>query len=712
MNPDPQCEVPLTIQDLFRKASFHLASSSANNGQQQGQVRIVTFQGQVVHFISATNLSASKHTATTSVVPSISVPSDPLRYPLQQQALQFFKKKGNGAPPDYIIWLAPPLPQEHTTDITHTDVNSRKHRRSVSKESRTTPAKGDRVMIVLSSDDEQHDNDKAKTDDQSDNSSAVSWSDSAASDSEMERGSGQYNNDNLPEAMVAVLISRSFDQSSQDFRERFRRGDVVHVNRAAMLYGKMEGHMVISCVGVPGKTTFKVIPAPRQPKKRTSRVRTTSRSAPSEDWVEDRISWTATAQLHSTELGNLSQQGSKKRTWAISESVTDDESEAIEPASQVFSYKKTRQSSRSPGKARTPLLSLRPQLAPNLNPLDLLVRVNDSRVRSSVSHRDGIVYFSNLWSDTFNSSSISCVSTPTSSISSANISAQVYGVSGSSSSSNVDNPCEIWNTTRHICWLTKIHSVRIRAVCAECANDYKNLECVFGCRSRKWRLEIRMKCTVSDGTAEVELRVQDDQEKIMWTLLGLMLKSSASSSADNESTSQPIDPFDKVRNKVLRILARRGEFSFKAATPRSHPFTALPTISTTNKNSKAEKGRGLNQQITSFEASGKDHVDSIGEDQTQRAKMEEQLWLDICTARPEKRESFLLYATTSTPDVASALVAGKSAKLKKTRLWMNRQTAIETLVRPPFVLRAVDIEWIRPQTEARILLKQLHSVHP
>ncbi|KAG0351955.1 hypothetical protein BGZ54_003008, partial [Gamsiella multidivaricata] len=443
-------------------------------------------------------------------------------------------------------------------------------------------------------------------------------------------------------------------------------------------------------------------------------------------------------------------EGSKKRISVSSPSPDTPMNRGINSEG----VKKVCQETTRSGRHSTPALNFRQRQdrARGLNALDLLVPTihnrhnGDPNCRVNKDKTSKVDYFSTLWCEAPITAATSVhprSEAPTTSDSS-NSRTGSHNASGSTRT-----------ITRHICWLTRIDRALLRAICAECSNVYKNLECVFGCQSRKWRLDIQMECSVSDGTAEVQLLVLKDLQDVMWTLLGVMKKATdepsgqvgssldiASGATEHKcredangaslgglvnhtnsalTSSQFTDAYQDVRNKVLRIVARRGELSF-----RTGPL--LPKTINNQKGGSKSAIKPMSGQISlpSVTSVG-GFVESIDQDESHRAKAEEKLWLDICSGRPRTRDKFLLHATTApglgapaqsltvagsssavTPAVSTA-TGGKNTQLRTSFVKMNRHTTIMTLVRPPLVLRAVDVERIGSQTEAMILMEQLQN---
>ncbi|KAF9992280.1 hypothetical protein BGZ79_003284 [Entomortierella chlamydospora] len=727
----------LDIGHLFIKA----CSSSSHHGSESTQIkcrRVLSFRGSVVHSISKTNIhidstsaEASAHDPTTHI---IDVPPDPIRFPIHHYALQMFKKLHNGMSPDHIVWLSsfqesPAVP--NATQIQASpNVQTRQHNsleRRVVKGQRQKEAEqeGNRVVLILDTDDEERDS--ATDDGDNDNTSEISWSDSNhGSDSDLgsESGSETHSVREIPNKMVAVLLSDTFldssnyngDSSRATSTLCFRPGDSVWVSEAAMLSEEIEGKMVVSFLGVQGRSSFWITPiSPFTAYDRCSKSnrmdctnQTKKRRAPSE--------------MRSIGQNNDCWEP-KKRSRARTPSPKDiHEVIDIESLDKSKIPRKIRPHNILDGVSRTrTTTAFQLDRLLELDPLDLLVqrRENSDHPQGNSSLDSSRIkdldYFSDILSRSSRPVTAPVTITPPGSIC-------PLANAGTDSNGTQD-------VTWHICWLTGIRSVMVRAICNECENDYKNKSCIFYCRSHKWRIKTHMECSVSDGTAEANLLIPEDRDDIMWALLGLMKNtrntSKISSSADNSPTFSDTrlgghDSFDSgdvphksmtvmdqhqdIRKRALRVIARRGVLSFNST-------------STTASNQK---------NISKF-ASVESHVEANY--QTHQEKMEEEFWLKICTAHSKKRETFLLSATTSnctaimqpaeplsssstrTRETTTALGAkGKDAKLKTSTLWMNRRTMIQTIVRPPLVIQAVDVEWIQPVTEARILLNRLNCM--
>ncbi|KAF9166743.1 hypothetical protein BGX20_000120 [Mortierella sp. AD010] len=727
----------LDIGHLFIKAY----SSSSHPGSSSTQIkrrRVLSFRGSVVHAISKTNIhidstsaEAGAHDPSTHI---IDVPPDPIRFPIHHYALQMFKKLHNGISPDHIVWLSsfqesPTVP--NATQIQPSpNVQTRQHqtreRRVVNgQRQKEAEREGNRAVLILDTDDEERD--CAMDDGDNDNASEISWSDSnRGSDSDFgsEPGSETRGVREIHSKMVAVLLSDALLDSSNDNGDSsratstlcFRPGDSVWVSEAAMLSEEIEGKMVVSFLGVQGQSSFWITPiSPFTTYDRCSKSnrmdctnQTKKRRAPSE--------------MRSIGQNNDCLEP-KKRSRARAPSPKD-----IHEVIDIESLDR----SKSPGKiglhnildevsrTRTTTAFQLDRLL-GLDPLDLLVQRRENsdhpQGNSSLdsSRIKDVDYFSDILSRSPQPFAAPVTITPPGSIC-------PLANAGTDSNGTQD-------VTWHICWLTGIRSVMVRAICNECENDYKNKSCIFYCRSHKWRIKTHMECSVSDGTAEADLLIPEDRDDIMWTLLGLMKNtrntSKISSSVDNSPAFSDVglgergsfdnegvshksvtamDQHQDIRKRALRIIARRGVLSFNSTSATAS-----------------------NQKNISNLASVESHV--AANYQTHQEKMEEEFWLKICTERSRKRETFLLSATASnctaitqhaeppsssstrTREATTALGAKvKDAKLKTSTLWMNRRTMIQTIVRPPLVIQAVDVEWIRPVTEARILLNRLNCM--
>ncbi|CAO3574667.1 unnamed protein product [Mortierella alpina] len=583
---DPSQEPLLTVCDLFTKArpsqprlphphhsppaasaSASASSSSQPLGRAHSQARVVTFVGQIVHIL--TNPWPDQKT--------IAVPQDPLRYPLQRQALRLYQKKCHDLPLDLIIWLAPlgdqahsPLKAPNTSRVVEASNPAVKQKRQDSNATEDPSVKRE---------------DNAST--------ALSWSDSdrsqfsqADSSSDDEDGdAGALMVQPLPNTMVAVLLSQVFDQDKdkdkdkdrnmrwRSLQKRLRSGNIVTVRKAVMLFDEINGTKVVSCVGIPDRTTFKVAPWPHRSSKSKVSISSTS---------DDRMTSRAAPGLRI---------GSKKRKPSIDSSSSGQHEDGVPltPAKRarikvqagrqhkdkvapstdcVESPNASKQEKATPFEERLSLRkSLVPASTPAPNSLQLLVRRVQEHMFSNLNHgKEKITYFSTLVSNASYRSinSGSSRTTPDlrsrgSSSSNGLNTSRSNSVSSSSSDShnnysnnNNDSNSTAGQTapTRHMCWLRDIRCATLRAMCAECGNSYKNLSCVFGCRSRTWRLGIRMECIVSDGTGQARMVVADDQEDVLWTLLGLDIKT-GSASCDLAG------PHAISKNTVLATVARR-----------------------------------------------------------------------------------------------------------------------------------------------------------
>ncbi|KAF9090820.1 hypothetical protein BGX27_002142 [Mortierella sp. AM989] len=697
MNPFLSTESFLNIEDLFKSHPPPPLPSSSSQSKTAKRRRILSFKGSVVHAISKLSATSSKE---------IDVPPDLARFPIHRHAQQAFKKLNNGMSPDHIIWLQEsnnPKEQEKNGPVLILDTD-------------------EEITGETSLTDIEHNNRDI------DSTSEVSWSDSDQESNSIIDSSKCETNQVIPDKMVAVLLSDAFfdpgtnhgDSSDTVSNLSFKPGDSIWVSRA-MLFEEIDENMLVSLLGVQGRSLFRVKPAsPPTTYNRSDELKrldggkkSRKRRAPTDMRAMERYQ----------RLG-----GSKMRKSAPSPKDTPD----VIDIESLDKFKRLRKSSPDSSQgtttSHTPLnATFHHDRLRDLDPLDLLVhnrRSSDSRqgnANSDTNNSQDIAYFSNIWSD---------IAVP----------GTVAQEGSAMDSTFIGTEIEIDShykeiTTRHICWLTGIRSAMVRAICNECGNDYKSKSCVFYCRSHKWRLKIHMECSVSDGTAEVTLSVPENREDIMWTLLSLMKKSdrhdsyidnsSATSEVfpirqeelgnttyDNENVASQskiiIDQHKDMRNRILRIIARRGALNFNAslATTSNHkPMSTTPS-------------------------SVKAYMESIDDCQTHQEKMEEKLWFNICTAHSRNRETFLLHATkmtsigNSAAPVMQSLVDSsslsstasnetligtteKNEKLKTSVFWINRRTKVQTLIRPMLVLHAVQVEWIEPMTEAKILLDRL-----
>ncbi|KAG9070498.1 hypothetical protein KI688_008036 [Linnemannia hyalina] len=744
----------LTIHDLFLKASSSPSTAKASDQQQSD---ILSFVGQVAHSISSSQIS--RLLAAKQDQELLDQQLD--RLPLHSDALSTFKARGDGSLPDKIVWLVP-LQTVPDDPVAHCTRRAASRRASTT---RPTPAisknlkernKQDSVVVVLDSGDEaekqkpltetdehppQPSNNKQEVDNGA--TSCVSWSDSNVSRSEAE----EHFEDALTMTMVALLLHTASQQDGPSSSRPFKRGDVVEVTDALMLQQELACYRVVTCVGITDTTFYRISPAhqslrtklpdvqipvrrqsgpPKKPFSTTAPTREKTKEqkrsrsdsvptcekglTPSKARKKSRSGTVLTCEKGSTPSG------ARKRSRS-GDAVLDgdsDEGVVLIPESSK-DKKRTRRDEQGVNNSPTQLPKPWSHQALNSGDLDPLKfhapaqkwkRILDSRIsRSGSCNR--VDYICNVWCSlpTAPSSATSISGTPSSS----------DGTTGSTTGSDT--------ITRHICRINTIQRVQIRAVCAECENDYRSQMCMFGCSSRRWRTQVEMECTISDGTSVAELRLGSDQEAVMWTLLGLKEASrdrSVSVTGKDSVTSvvggdgrdnvdkvaaQPADLHEEHRNKVLRILARRGNLTFK-----SGPAPDL-TSSSSSRSLLPNKEKAAVAVVPQ-----KGHVESIDLDRSQRATTEEKLWLDICTVHPRKQQSFVLYATTSpmeengsTPS-QSALSRGAAKRrtvLRKSRVQIQKRKKIESLVRPPLILWAVAAEWIRPHSETKMLLSRL-----
>ncbi|KAF9925292.1 hypothetical protein BGZ65_007843, partial [Modicella reniformis] len=748
----------LTIDDLFLEARSHrpFSSSSAqasiwdnNKPLSPTQNRILSFEGQVVRSISATSqvdqvghsffppptftaaaAAAAAAIGTTRTIKSLVLPTDDsIQFPLHPKALSYFKGTRNNEPPDHIVWLTrlhdPPKGSGNTsadalscqaTIITNLkrkrkpeddllEVTTEKAKKELKKHH--YPQAMEDVIEIMDTDDEMEmememeekevnesamkrrqqqqqsceniNNNKSRYN--NNDVSMMSHSDSmpfGSSRSEtMSKFAGleRQEQEVVPAApsmrMVAVLLNDDDDfvqlgdleqvgevNSVSARKISFQSGNRVRIT-AAMMAPELvdEQTKTLSFLGVPKKTRIPIIPARQQQQQQQQQQQHTIISMQDVTTRPD-VQWRKKGPSVAVEKQPYH---SNKRSVGDTSINMDDDSTDLPK-----NNKKCK---------KIPPNFLQQKPLHEKDPLELLVRKRDNRNDLDKSQSNSTMSFSDLWSE--------APITTTS---------QVPQPSPVSTPGNDDKNF----ITQHICRMTGISRALIKARCAECGEGYKNISCsLFQCHSHKWRLEIRMDCFVSDGSAEAQLDVRDGQEEIMWALLGLMRTSdteilhanstadagagnntsrkdgnyaaqdmcedSRRSSSPSSSASTILDPFQDVRNKVLRILARRGQFSFRS-------FTA-PSISNNRKS-----------EASTSHTSGGGYVETIDQDHSQRAKEEEKLWFDICTAFSRKRKSFLLHAIPNSANtLALSSSDGRDTQLRTSYIRMNKQTTIMSI---------------------------------
>ncbi|KAG0314017.1 hypothetical protein BGZ97_009709 [Linnemannia gamsii] len=720
---------PLTIHDLFYKA---FSSPRIDQDSDHQQHDILSFVGQVVHTIDSsriTRLAANRDQELDG-------------YPLHPNALSVFKTHGDGSLPYQVVWLGP-LQIATSNIVAHTI-----QRLAPGKEftARPTlpdnknlkgPSNRDRVVVIIDSDDEKGEQEPPTTmneyapqpniserevDDGT--SSCISWSDSniSRSDAEDEPDIGKSGMDTLPTTMVAVLLDSASCRDGSSSALPFKHGEIVEITNTLMLQQELTLSRVVSCVGIARTTCYRISPSDQN-----------MRTKFSDEQIPGRKRLMLAKESMPTNVPNcekrtttsMARKRSRSNTVVLNDDSDDEVARTLESPKEK---KRIREDEQDVGSLSIRLLKPWSHQAfhSQLDPLKFLARpqsdnhILDSRISRPVAG-DTVDYISNLWCSLPIAplSTTTIPTTPPTSNGTANLTTRSDTI------------------TRHICRVNTIQRVQIRAICDECENDYKSQICTFGCSSRKWRTQVQMECTIGDGTSVAELRLGSDQEAVMWTLLGLKESSrdrqgceirtgSTTTSAEGREGTDAVevvetrtaDPYEDLRNKVLRIVARRGDLTYKAG-----PATDLPASSTSkslppNKSKENEKAKGkgkVKEKASDVIAQQKGHVESVDQDQSQRATTEEKLWLDICTVRLRKQQSFVLSATTSTlaanGSTPSLPLSGEAVKrrvvLKKSWVQIQKWRTVETLVRPPLVLWALAAECIRPYSETKMLLGRL-----
>ncbi|KAF9378344.1 hypothetical protein CPB97_009636, partial [Podila verticillata] len=611
------------------------------------------------------------------------------------------KQRSPEANSDYIVWIAPvaernpkttsaarartrmreSTPPKRTTSLITTEFSPRKtisrvilvhdsdeessgedhvlqerNRRASSASSNQSTLKRRHSCEVVEASDDSIDDDRCDRD-----ASTVSWSDSYAGsgseyDSEEEEAPSQGHS--RFREVVSVILSQN--QQSQDGQDHtivlntIRPGDQIRVHNAPMLVQKLQteesrrqgrtttqetgaDQIVVTCVGVPRTTTFTL--------SRLDHVRTA--------WKAEKVITTpSTSGPQATASGSQEKETKKRRISSTSSTLESEAGFDLHQRVKQLQQEKVKNRKR--------------------NPLELLVRKRPSPDPQTPPTRT----LADLWE--------------------ASIPAATY-------ERRDKEPEEGMEEHHHICWKTQLHSVMIRAICAECRNDYRQIECTFGCRSGTWSVYVKLRCEISDGTAKAVLEVEgaddsrlDDnnqsREEMLWALLGLSRKSSP----ENGSVNGQGAPFEDVKNKVLQVLARRGEFSYTFDQRKIAASNKQPSQNKAGGSSKAT-GSG---QVTLHEP-GSGSVSSIGHDHTERAKAEEQLWLDVCSGAAggkDPNQNFIIHATVDKNK------HGRHQSLKTTGILVGRQY-FQTLAPPPLILRATYVQRVTPLKLCRLLTK-------
>ncbi|KAF9364745.1 hypothetical protein BGX34_000549 [Mortierella sp. NVP85] len=598
-----------------------------------------------------------------------------------------------------------------------------------------------------------------------------------------------------PAKVVAVLLNDKNVQFSDMIRDRkkrntpFKRGDYIRVTRALALYEEdmVSGQITtVTCLECPGKDTTISQVMPRERKLRLSkrdRVNKRLRGKGKAPKVRENMSTkdsrgvTPTGSVIEVESDSSEHpKDSIRSTWMAGQRIT--------PMQQRERFQ-----------ALYPLKFYVPQKTQNIfgdtvgeNYLDWS-RYNDIKYFSELwtgpplepsSQTSCMSMMSQLSGPAMSQSSMPSLTMSQSQSTSSPISPMSMSQSQSQSSQSSSQPSSqselppqlklhsslttdldysISDTiTRHICWITGVRRAVIRAICAECTNKYVNYGCGHNCRSGKWRLKIEMECSVTDGSTEAQIKV-DDQEDIMWTLLGLQRNSLArgtaeptadsvtgagastdtddnndittkettkaatattiTTSTDNNNNNRnssddtidagpfeyhgppsqkPVDNDDceDPKSVILKAVARRGTLSYMSY---ESPFPGIR-----GKEKPRLKLPVLRHDDYSH-ASSDGYVETIGADNSERAKMEEKHWYDLCALRSRRREQFLLHATKKNTSAYLSLNQKDEELRSSTVSFPNRN--VFTLVRPPLVLKAVDLERIPPQVEGRVMLEYL-----
>ncbi|KAG0285110.1 hypothetical protein BGZ96_010562 [Linnemannia gamsii] len=720
---------PLTIHDLFYKA-FSSSRTAQDNDYQQ--YHILSFVGQVVHTIDSSRicrLATEQDQELTG-------------YPLHPDALSVFKTHGDGSLPDQVVWLGPlqiatSNPVSPITQRVASGKDSTGRPTPPDNKDLKEPSNRDRVVVILDSDDEEEEEGQeppatmdeyipqpniSEQEDDDGASSCISWSDSNVSRSEAEDdpGTGESGKDTLPTTVVAVLLDSKSHHDGSSSVPPFNHGDIVEVTNTLMLQQEMTSSSVVSCVGIARTAFYRIPPTNQNMRTKLSDEQTPVRKRPTLA-KESMPTIVPTCEKGSTT--SMARKRFRSDTVVLDDDSDEDVLRMPESPKEKKRIRKVEQDIDNPS---IPLLKpwSHQSFHSQVDPLEFLARpLSDKDIVDTQMSRpfadDTVDYISNLW-----------CSLPIAPLSATIIPTTSPPSNGTTNSANGSD-----TITRHICRVHTIQRVQIRAVCDDCENDYKSQRCTFGCSSRKWRTQVQMECTIGDGTSVAELRLGSDQEAVMWTLLGLKESSRGSRGCEigtgstttsvegreggdavNAVDTRPADPHEALRNKVLRIVARRGDLTYKAGSAPDLLASSSSKSLRPNKTKEDEKAKAkVNEKTLDAILPQKGHVESIDQDQSQRATIEEKLWLDICTIRIRKQQSLVLYAATSisaaigsTPSIPlSGEAVRRRAVLKKSWVQIQKWRTVETLIRQPLVLWAIAAEWIRPHSESKMLLSRL-----
>ncbi|KAG0343821.1 hypothetical protein BG004_004975 [Podila humilis] len=768
----------ITISELFTKACSVLEHSQGlsiasqvstiaeSSSQQQQKAPFVSFQGVVVAFSPQTSVTAASTASAAGARFASMRAQTPNEFSaasrIHSQAHRTFAKLNKPPRQDQpqrterysvVIWAAEELPSVASNQVVGSKKRKGNSKADSARSTVSTPAsaqgmftssrndrpEGDKdcVIEVAESDEDNRSEttDKDHDEEDRDASAVSSWSDSYAS-SESEGNSGLQGGYNSPRKLVAVFLS---DQCRTDKDElgdtfvalnRIQIGDNIRVQNALLLVqmgpgdgGGNADEPIVSCVGVPSKTMFfvsraqEIAPASMclgsVPYKDVVVTNSKAKSAKRRQSIGEAstVEISTSAYRSDCVIGSSQElaknQQTKRQKTKIDEVIVVSSQEPTSPYKERFESSTTTNTSASIG---TPLMYQKPRHTSELDPLDLFVR-NRSQPSVLSPHitqlpHSPLIFFSDIWT--------------------SSVTADVKQKDKMYQASNPVVQC-------HLCWKTLLESLMIRALCAECGNDYKQLSCTFGCQSRRWKLFIKLQCQVSDGTAEATVKIEgtDDtckqnvaqsKEDMMWAILGLSRKATSPdhrAPAGSLVSSQGV-PFKDVKSKILQILARRGELSFHCKLDASSNANSARVKADNGSKSNTNKHETRAVKRTSTKVDGinssSGSVSSIGDDQTQRAKSEERLWLKVCTdgmspsfvnreGRTSDQEYFILQAVKSEEPSRSA-----KQPLHKKYMWIGRQ-AVHTLCPPPLILRAVQVHGVSSLVLSKLQATSIGNNH-
>ncbi|KAF9427842.1 hypothetical protein BGZ94_004026 [Podila epigama] len=229
-----------------------------------------------------------------------------------------------------------------------------------------------------------------------------------------------------------------------------------------------------------------------------------------------------------------------------------------------------------------------------------------------------------------------------------------------------------------------------------------------------------------DGDGDNNIQGSQSNEDMMWILLGLPESATKAQDQDLFVRSSSAEGrmsnayYDDIKNTILRAVARRGELLYVLGTSSDGSPCSPPQQSRSGTSTIGIEKEKL--ALSSSIENENGFVASIQHDETEQAKLEETLWLDVCSRAifftptssvatriqgPESSNDADKDSSRKLTSTSLSNVEDTAARpLQKSTLWVSRQV-FQTLVPPPLVLKAVRVDGISATQVNKLLLRQI-----